>query len=505
MQQGSNEIMDRPIETYFSPMSLKEQAEVQTIRLGHELPKLRGLISDRSNELIKAQASSASAIVVSQNQVRDEIRHLQDGIGDISQGIAGLQQTFEWGLADVLWSIEQSNSHLQKIVKILSAPLTTQARELRSRAIDAFSNGWMEEALSDYNEVIELNRYDFAAHMSIGLIHMFHMPDLEKAAEALDNAVKYSRPKSTKHASYALLHRGLLYANEGDFANAVACAREASELTPNMLEAHYQLGQYLAVKGNTEEASEALMVAVWRSVLYAARAEKDPAYSNVDLESLFANIRDEAWRIVENVLLEFNRLEEKIEKELSSIGVRDLYAVSSQAGPNPKNLMGREGDSLAEALRAKSQILKAIKWLEEYQSAAVSRAIESRSREQSEQAHESRSLKDIGEKRGTLYMAANVIIIPIAFVVLGFVLSFSWALLLVCYALGNAAIHFYFKSSEQRISANANQTKWRLHEADDVATRLEAMEIRESIRSTWKGSLGETLWKKTVRRRKEAT
>lgn len=47
------------------------------------------------------------------------------------------------------------------------------------------------------------------------MIYLFKRVDKEKALSYFEKAIKYSKPKSTFHASYALLHKALIYYDMG--------------------------------------------------------------------------------------------------------------------------------------------------------------------------------------------------------------------------------------------------------------------------------------------------
>ena len=64
----------------------------------------------------------------------------------------GMKASFDFGISEVVWQIEQNRRLLQDILEILAAPLDTQAKELKCRADEAYSNGWHEDALLDYLE-----------------------------------------------------------------------------------------------------------------------------------------------------------------------------------------------------------------------------------------------------------------------------------------------------------------------------------------------------------------
>ena len=73
------------------------------------------------------------------------------------------------GLQKSVWQLERNREELKNICRgLLSAPLDTQSKELRVRAEIAYQNGWfLPEALEDFLQAEQKNKYDFAVHISI--------------------------------------------------------------------------------------------------------------------------------------------------------------------------------------------------------------------------------------------------------------------------------------------------------------------------------------------------
>jgi tetratricopeptide (TPR) repeat protein len=162
---------------------------------------------------------------------------------------------------------------LTGILKVLQAPLDTQAKELRRRAERAYTNGWIDDALEDFLESEKKNRYDFTVHLSLGNIYLFHKRDPKKALEYYGKAAKYAEPYSPYHAALALLHIGLIRYLQGDFQKAYEATSKALKISPTFFEAHYQHAQYCAILGKHDEAIKHLKIAIRGNRYYCVKAD----------------------------------------------------------------------------------------------------------------------------------------------------------------------------------------------------------------------------------------
>jgi hypothetical protein len=99
------------------------------IQMGKDLKYQTSVLHDAINNQTQARLATATAIVSSQERIAEGIDGLSIGIDRIEQGIEGLQATFEWGISQVVWQLEQNRSVLKNILEVLLAPLDTQAKE----------------------------------------------------------------------------------------------------------------------------------------------------------------------------------------------------------------------------------------------------------------------------------------------------------------------------------------------------------------------------------------
>jgi tetratricopeptide (TPR) repeat protein len=324
-------------------MASKELAIFETRlaewEVSHQRVSLSGdaarIISRQADRIIDAQREAADRIVVSQERGVDRVA---SEVSRVYDGIVELGAAFEWGFSELIWRAEQQTEALKKILDVLQAPLDTQGKELRKRAENAYANRWFDDALEDFLESERKNRYDFAVHISLGHIYFFEKKNPEKALEYYDKAVKYATPKSPQHASYGLLHKGLIHYLRADFQEAYEAVLRATNLSPNFAEAHFQCAHYCANLGRYDEAIEHLKEATLGDRNYALKVwtEKDFDAMKEKLKSFF-----EQWRKAARA-----QAEEAIEKVKGFLSDAESYG----AGHTSSYIEAKKDLSQAEAL-----------------------------------------------------------------------------------------------------------------------------------------------------------
>jgi tetratricopeptide (TPR) repeat protein len=147
----------------------------------------------------------------------------------------------------------------------------------------------MAEALSDFLEAVQKNRYDFVLHLNIGLILWHEKNDLGRAAQYLEEAARYARHPSPYCASVALTNLGKVRRLRGELESAYSAAAEAVQLYPQLSAASYDLALYCSLTGRFEECVQALGKAITMDVLWWERVRREldgdlgPATSHVSL------------------------------------------------------------------------------------------------------------------------------------------------------------------------------------------------------------------------------
>ena len=112
--------------------------------------ELANFIFEQTNKVVRAQLEAADRIIISQDRIADELSEISSGLSDISGGIEEIQSTLDWGFSEVIWQLELQTEVIKNILKVIQAPLDTQAKELKKRAEEAYRNGWIEDTLEDF-------------------------------------------------------------------------------------------------------------------------------------------------------------------------------------------------------------------------------------------------------------------------------------------------------------------------------------------------------------------
>ncbi|OGM11676.1 hypothetical protein A2Z22_01980 [Candidatus Woesebacteria bacterium RBG_16_34_12] len=314
-------------------------------------------LSRQTSRIISSQIETANRIIVSQDRIASGIDKINFGIDRLSDGLESLASAFEWGFSELVWQIEQQRKELNNILKVLEAPLDTQAKELKKRAEDAYKNKWIDDALEDFLESEKKNRYDFTVHQYLGNIYLFEKNTPEMAMKYYEKAVKYSTPKSPYYASYALIHVALIYYLEKDFKKAYDATSKAIELYPTLYEAHYQHAKYCANLGKYDEAIKHLNEAQIGDKYYCLKADSDKDFQVMkkQLISFFELLRINAQKEAEIELNQAQELVQSAESQESDEYAPDSFELAKNKLKEAKNLFGRKSyfDYLDAKLKAK--------------------------------------------------------------------------------------------------------------------------------------------------------
>ncbi len=356
---------------YYHVVELGKNSKEQTI-----------LISKQTKAFIDSQLSATNSIIDSNSRIQSSIDNINNTISEgfaagfdrVEQGIYGLKSCFEWGIAEICWQIEQNRNELKNILEILQAPLTTQAKERRKRAEEAFSYGWIDDAEDEFLESEKLNKYDFSIHISLGIIYLFHKIDKEKAASYFDKAIKYAKPKSNYYTSYALLHKALIKFDCGQIVEAEKYSDEAIRLSPDFSEAFYQNSQYNAQLKNTNKSINHLEKAINIDKFYMVKASNDSLFNPIkkDINDFFKKMRDNEIHYCINKVKEIDSYVKKI-KTLSGkivLQVREKIEIFSFKSENINYLLSL--NSYFDAVEAKNDLKQWVKTSQRYQKKCIS-------------------------------------------------------------------------------------------------------------------------------------
>ena len=281
----------------------KRQEYYNNIQLGKNVWEQTRAINKQTKAMIASQIASTSAIIASQDRISEGIDVLSLGVSRVADGIYELRSAFEWGISEVIWQIEQNRGVLERILEALMEPLNTQAEERRKRGEKAYARGWIDDAEEEFLESERLNKFDFSVHISLGMIYLFRKIDKNKALSYFEKAIKYAKPDSPYHTSYALLYKALIKFDFGEVDDAEKCTAEAIALSPNFTEALYQNAQYNAQLNNEVKSISNLKEAIKKDKYYCIKAHNDPLFDPIrkKVNQLFKILRDEEKQDAENL------------------------------------------------------------------------------------------------------------------------------------------------------------------------------------------------------------
>jgi tetratricopeptide (TPR) repeat protein len=254
-------------------------------------------VHQETSRIVNAQVAAADRIVVSQDRIKSGIDTVALNLERVNDGIEGLQATFNEAMGEFIWRIEQQTETLKEILKVIQEPLTTQAIELKKRAVIAHHNGWIEEAIKDFKAAEKMNRYDYTIYMNLGFIFFARIKNKPKTAiEYFKKAVKYAIPYSNEHASFALFYIGVINYIQGNFKQAYNATKEAIKLYPEFYEAYYDCARYCANLGRYDEAITHLSKAIKGDRYYCVKADSEKDFNPMkeQLHSLFKDMQKNA-------------------------------------------------------------------------------------------------------------------------------------------------------------------------------------------------------------------
>lgn len=257
------------------------------------------------------QIQTVDAVVASQEIISETIEkgflQVSDKLDYLNLGIYEIKSTFEWGITEIIWNIQQTNNYLQKILDVLKTPLATEAKEYKDRGLYAFKNNWFDDALLELNKAKEINKYDFTVYFTIGLIYHFHIINKNNAIKNYELALKYAKPNSEYYYSNILLHIALAKSSIGKLSEAEKYTNEAINTIDGFAEALYQNAQYNAKLGFHSKAITNIDKAISLDRNYILKASNDYIFkeTNLDLKPLFIQWKEREKKNASNVLQKY--------------------------------------------------------------------------------------------------------------------------------------------------------------------------------------------------------
>ena len=250
----------------------------KTVQLGSDVKTQNKLIAQAAKLQLESQLYNTDRLIASNDRISSYIEDLSHEIVGVVEGISELKATFEWGISEVVWQIEQNRKELESINAGIWHPFDAAARNKKELAQKAFDRGWFGDAEKYFLDSANIISFDFSVYISLGMIYLFHKVDRQKALSYFDKAIIYAKPESNYYTSYALLYKSLILFDFGKVREAEQHSQEAIDLSPTFVEAYYQNAQYNSKLGDFSKAINRLEFAINNDKRYALKAEADDLF-----------------------------------------------------------------------------------------------------------------------------------------------------------------------------------------------------------------------------------
>jgi tetratricopeptide (TPR) repeat protein len=249
------------------------------------------------------------------------------GIEKLAGGLESLKADFNLLLGDLVWRSEMRQESLASALEeIRLAEFEREARAYRARAERAYLNGWYEEALGDFLEAEKRNYPDYTVHRSIAQIYLYHIIDLPKALEYFLKAAKYARPSDQKQAAEAHYFAGIVCVIEGRLEPALGQLEQATELNPELAEAHYKQSCVASLLGDGEQAVASLSLAINGDARYYERAKSDAVFEAIRPQVQI--LLDKLMRPVREKIVEVKQDAEQLQGQIIASSVEEEISMA---------------------------------------------------------------------------------------------------------------------------------------------------------------------------------
>ncbi|GJQ59981.1 MAG: hypothetical protein D8M57_14100 [Candidatus Scalindua sp. AMX11] len=296
----------------------------QKVELGQSLESVKGTLKDQTFEMIQSRIAKANEIIANPKMDASSILELGYDLKSVGEGIYGLKAAFEWGISDVVWQIELNGKYLSESLGDLYKTFKPQVKKLFNDAKAAYGEGSVEEALEKFLELDAEISFDFATHITLGIIYLFHEINKERAGEYFNKALNYVRSTSHYYTAYVLIYNALIKRDFGKIEEAESCTREAMNICSNFTEAMYQNAQYNALLNKPDIVIPLLRKVIKSDIIYCLKIHGEQDFEGIraDIGKLFEEIREEQNRDASNG---FKELKKKvISLNESVVKVKDL-------------------------------------------------------------------------------------------------------------------------------------------------------------------------------------
>ncbi|MDR4497443.1 MAG: hypothetical protein MRK02_05905 [Candidatus Scalindua sp.] len=296
------------MDTYINKLAPWERKNsyYKNIQLGKDVESKKKVLRDQTLEMIISQIASTGGVIATKKIPEGSIFDIAYDMKSVEGGMYGLKAAFEWGISDVVWQIELNKKHLREYTEALYKPFNRQVKEIWNEAKTAYGDGRLDEALEKFLELEKEIVFDYSAHITIGLVYLFHKINKEKALGYFDKALNHARSNSHYYTSYALLYKALIKRDYGLIGEAESCSKKAMEACSNLTEAIYQNAQYNALLNKPDIAIPLLKKVIKSDIIYCLKIKREKDFEGIrtHVNRLFDEIREEQNKQARDVFKE---------------------------------------------------------------------------------------------------------------------------------------------------------------------------------------------------------
>lgn len=282
---------------------------------------LRGEISSASRSIIATNKELSrdhiSVLESMSSAVTGGFDRLSFDMRALSDGVAELNSTFEWGFSEVLTMLGGLNDSLRELIKVAKTPAQTWAYEQFEIARDAFRQELYDDAIQYLNRAIGGHgdhtgyNLEYRFHYLLGTIrvgsfknHSDQIVDPSQAEQAFLNAARYARHDHPKEAARSYLGAGWAAYCQGNMQDAERHTRDAMASDDSLGEAHFQLAKIQMHNGNPKAALIPLRTAITLDRGYTLKACTDGDFTRYQqkVDSLIETLRQEVMQTAQRSL-----------------------------------------------------------------------------------------------------------------------------------------------------------------------------------------------------------
>jgi len=282
---------------------------------------LRGEISSASRSIIATNKELSrdhiSVLESMSSAVTGGFDRLSFDMRALSDVVAELNSTFEWGFSEVLTMLGGLNDSLRELIKVAKTPAQTWAYEQFEIARDAFRQELYDDAIQYLNRAIGGHgdhtgyNLEYRFHYLLGTIrvgsfknHSDQIVDPSQAEQAFLNAARYARHDHPKEAARSYLGAGWAAYCQGNMQDAERHTRDAMASDDSLGEAHFQLAKIQMHNGNPKAALIPLRTAITLDRGYTLKACTDGDFTRYQqkVDSLIETLRQEVMQTAQRSL-----------------------------------------------------------------------------------------------------------------------------------------------------------------------------------------------------------